>query len=93
MILEGLSAVDENNWNFIVKLPAEFDIGIHVNFAPRKTSSARKLGEAFLYDFAKVAPFSGIDDDVTRLLHCRRILARGVEVFHKEMWLNARITL
>ena len=93
MILEGFSAVDEDNWNFIVELPAEFDISIHVNFAPRKTSPARKLDEAFLHHFAEVAPFSGIYDDVARLLHCGRILARGVEVFHKEIWLKGRITL
>jgi hypothetical protein len=68
-ILERFAAVDEDNRNFVVKLSAEFDIGIHVNFAPRESSPARKLGEAFLHHFAKVAAFSGVHDDATRLLH------------------------
>ena len=69
VILECFAAVDEDNRNFVVKLPPKFDIGVDVDFAPRKTAPARKLGEAFLYHFTKVAPFSGVHDDVTRLLH------------------------
>jgi hypothetical protein len=40
-----------------------------------------------------MAPFSGVHNDVTRLQHVGRILAREVEVFHKEIWLKLRITL
>jgi len=69
VILECFAAVDEDNRNFVVKLSTEFDIGIHINFAPRESSPARKLGEAFLHHFAKVAPLSGVHDHATRLLH------------------------
>jgi hypothetical protein len=93
VILEGFSAVDEDNGHFVVKLPAEFDVGIDVNFAPREAAPPRKLGEAFLHHLAKMAPFSGVHNDVTRLQHVGRILAREVEVFHKEIWLKLRITL
>lgn len=71
MILEGLAAVDEHYGNFIIELPAKFEIGVDVNFAPGKTSSARKLNQALLHHFAEMASFAGVDNDVARICHGR----------------------
>jgi hypothetical protein len=72
VILEGLAAVDEDDRNFIVKLAAEFVVGVDVDFVPGESASAGEFGETFLHHFAKVAPFARVYDDVTGLRHAGR---------------------
>jgi hypothetical protein len=38
VILEGLAAVDENHRNFIVKLAAELEVRVNVDFLPDEPS-------------------------------------------------------
>ena len=76
VILEGFAAIDEHDGNFIVELAAEFVVGIDIDFVPGKASPAGELVKTFLHHFAKVASFAGIYNDVTRIWHAGRILAR-----------------
>ena len=53
-ILEGLVAVDEYDWDFIVELAAKVMVGINVDFLPGESTPARQLAEALLHHFAQV---------------------------------------
>ena len=75
VILEGLAAVDEYDWNFIVELPAEFKVRVDIDFAPGESSATRKLGKALLHHFTEVASLAGVDDDAALIAHFARILA------------------
>jgi hypothetical protein len=75
-VLEGLSAIDENHRNLIVKLAPKFAVGVNVDFPPDESTAARQLGKALLYDFAQVTSFAGVDDDVADLGHAGKIVAR-----------------
>jgi hypothetical protein len=72
VILEGLAAIDEDDRDFIVELAAEFVVGVDVDFMPGEAAAAGEFGEAFLHQFAKVASFARIYDDVTGLRHAGR---------------------
>jgi hypothetical protein len=75
-VLEGLSAIDENHGNLVVKLAPKFAVGVDVDFPPDEPTAARELGKALLYEFAEVTPFAGVDDDVAELGHAGKIVAR-----------------
>ena len=68
-VLEGLAPVDEYDRNFIVELPAQFGVAIHVDFVPREPSAARELREAFLHHLAEVTTLARIDYDLAAILH------------------------
>jgi len=70
-ILEGFTAIDEYDRNFIVKLAAEFVVGVDVDFVPDEPTAAGELVKTLLHHFAKVASFARIYGDVTRLRHAR----------------------
>jgi hypothetical protein len=76
-VLERLSAIDENHGNLVVKLAPKLVVGVDVDFPPDESTPARELGKALLYDFAEVAPFAGVDDDVADLGHAGKIVARA----------------
>jgi len=63
VILEGLAPVDEYDWDFIVELPAEFEVRVDIDFAPGESSATGKLVKTFLHHFTEVASFAGVDDD------------------------------
>lgn len=69
VILESFPTVDENDRHFVIKLPAEFAVGVHVNFAPGEATSAGKFGEALLYHLTEMASFARVHDDVPTFLH------------------------
>jgi hypothetical protein len=66
VVLEGFAAVDEDHWDFVVKLTAEFGVAVDVDLAPNEAATARQLGKTFLHHFAEVASLPGIDDDGAR---------------------------
>ena len=84
VILEGLAAIDEHDRNFIIKLAAEFVVGIDIDFVPGKSSAAGEFVKTLLHHFAKVASFARIYDDVTRIWHAGRILAREMDGFQSK---------
>jgi hypothetical protein len=57
-VLEGLTPVDEDDWNFVIELPAQLRVAIYIHFLPGKSAAPRELSEAFFYYFAKVATFA-----------------------------------
>jgi hypothetical protein len=69
VILEGLTAVDEDDRDFIVELASEFVVGVNIDLMPGKASAARELGEALFHDLAQVTSLAGVDDDIARLWH------------------------
>ncbi len=60
-VLEGFSAVDEHNRDFIIKLPPQFIIAIDVDLVPRESAAAGKLGEALLHELAKMTSFPRVN--------------------------------
>jgi hypothetical protein len=70
-VLEGFAAVDENDGDFIVKLAADFVIGINVDFTPGEAALAGKLDQAFLDDFAEMASLAGVNHDLAGVRHGR----------------------
>jgi hypothetical protein len=75
VILEGLPSIDEDYRDFIIELTAQLEIGIDIDFAPGKASTAREFGETLFHDFAQMTAFAGIDYDAARVWHARQILA------------------
>jgi len=75
-VFEGFSSVDEHNRDFVIELATQFEVRIDIDFPPRKASPARELGETLFHDLAEVTTLAGVDDDVARFWHARRILAR-----------------
>ena len=72
-VLEGFPAINEDHWNFIVVLTAEFGVGVDVDLAPDEAAPARQLGKTFLHHFAEVASLPGINHDGARLWHARAL--------------------
>jgi hypothetical protein len=70
-ILEGFAAVDEDDGDFIVKLAADFVIGVNVDFTPGEAALAGKLDQAFLDDFAEMASLAGVNHDLAGVWHGR----------------------
>jgi len=68
-VFEGFAAIDEYNWNFIVKQPSQFIVAVDIHFLPCKSAPARKLRQAFFYYFAKVTTSARVNHDLPRLLH------------------------
>jgi hypothetical protein len=83
VVLEGFAAIDEYDRHFVIELAPKFEVVVDVNFVPCESSAAGEFVKTLLHHFAKVAPFAGIYDDVTRLRHAGRILARAQPVFQK----------
>jgi hypothetical protein len=71
VVLEGLSSIDEDDRNLVVKLAAEFCVGVDVDFVPGESAAAGELGEALFDDFAEMTSFAGIHHNVARLWHAR----------------------
>ena len=39
-VLEGLAPVDEHYRHFVIELPPQFAVAIHIHFVPRETAAA-----------------------------------------------------
>jgi len=70
VVLEGFAAVDENDGDFIGKLPAELVVGVHVDVLPGEAAPALQLGEGLFDDFAEVAAFARVNHDLAEFRHC-----------------------
>jgi hypothetical protein len=84
VILEGFSTVDEDDWNFVIKLPAQFVITINVNFLPGESASARKLAEAFLHQFTKMASLSRVNHHLAGFWHGWIVAPRPLPLARKK---------
>jgi hypothetical protein len=76
VVLEGFSPIDEDDRNFIVKLSAELEVRIDIDFTPGKASTTRELRETLFYNFAQMTALAGIHHDCARVWHAGEILAR-----------------
>lgn len=79
-VLESLAAVDENDRNFVVILPAQFVVRINVDFLPRKSASPREFGKALFDHLAQMTSLARVDDNAPGFLHAG-ILTRKCENF------------
>src|SRR5258706_2828391 len=68
-VFESLTSVDKYHWDFVIELPSQFAITIHIHFVPRETAPAGELRKTLLHHLAKVTPFARIDHDLARLRH------------------------
>jgi len=68
-VLEGFAAVDKHDWHFVVELPSQVAITIHVHFLPREPAAAGKLCKALFHHLAEMTTFPRIDDDLPGVLH------------------------
>ena len=74
VVFEGLAAIDEDDGDLVVILPAQFRVGIDIDLAPVEVGLGLQVGEGFGDDFTEVASLAGIDD---YLVH-RAILNGGL---------------
>jgi hypothetical protein len=65
-VFEGFAAVDKDDRDFIVELAAKFGVSVDVNLAPSEAAATGELSQALLDDLAEMAPFAGIDHDLTK---------------------------
>jgi hypothetical protein len=65
-------AVNKNDGDLVVELPAEFGVGVNINLVPGETAAAGELGEALLHDFTEMATFAGINHDTAGFWHVKR---------------------
>ena len=68
-VFEGLAAVDEDDGYLVGELAAKLVVGIDVHFLPAEQATALELDEAFLDDFAEVATFACVDQNVAGIGH------------------------
>ena len=68
-VLEGFAAVDEDDGHLVGELATKLVVGIDVHFLPAEQAAALELDEAFLDDFAEVATFAGVDQNVAGVGH------------------------
>jgi hypothetical protein len=68
-VLEGFAAVDEDHGDFVGELATELFVGVDVDFLPPEQAAALELDEAFLYDFAEVAAFARVHQNVAGVGH------------------------
>jgi hypothetical protein len=79
VVLEGFAAVDEDDGDFIVKLTADFVIGINVDFTPGEAAMAGELDQAFLDHFAEMASLAGVNHDLAGVWHGRDFSVSAVQ--------------
>jgi hypothetical protein len=80
-VLERFASVNEDHGNFVVKLAAEFVVGVDVDFAPDESSAAGELGETLLNHFAEMTAFAGVNHHAARLWHAASILTPKIGPF------------
>ncbi len=68
-VFESLVSVDKDDRHFVIKLPAQFVVAIHIHFMPSKPAAARELHQALLHDLAKMTSFARINHDLAGFWH------------------------
>jgi hypothetical protein len=53
-VLEGFAPIDEDDRDFIIELPPEFAVAIHIYFVPDESAAARKFSKTFFHDLTEV---------------------------------------
>jgi len=53
-VLKNLPPIDKNHGDFIVELPPQLAVTVHVHFLPGKGAMARKLLQALFHHFTQV---------------------------------------
>ena len=78
VVLESFVAVDEDDRDFVVELAAQLFVGVDVYFTPTETAAAVEFGQSFFDDFAEVAAFARVDDDLAWVGHGRSLAFLGL---------------
>jgi hypothetical protein len=68
-VLEGFASVDEDDRDFVVELPPEFTVAIHIYFVPDEAPAARKFAKTLFHHFAQMAALSRVNHDLSLLQH------------------------
>jgi len=68
-VFEGFAAVDEDYGDFIGELAAELFVAVYVDVLPGEAAAAVQFGQALFDDFAEMAAFAGVDDDLAEFGH------------------------
>jgi hypothetical protein len=68
-VFEGFAAVDEDDGDFVGELTAELVVAVDVDVLPGEAAAAVEFGERFFDDFAEVASFAGVENDLPGLRH------------------------
>src|ERR1700733_14719541 len=76
-VLEGFSPVDEYDWHFIIKLPAQITVAVYIYFSPRESASARELAEALLHQLAKLTSLARVNHHLAGFWHAGIVALPG----------------
>ncbi len=68
-VLEGFAPVDEHNRHFVIELPPQFAVTIHIHFLPSEAAAAREFRQTLLHHLAKMATFARVNHDLAGLRH------------------------
>jgi hypothetical protein len=95
-ILKGLASVYKDNRHFVCELAAKQVVGVYINLAPSKASTAFEFAELFLDDLAQVTAFTGVDNHFAQERHRRESSKRTVQiplkvVSSKQPWYALRV--
>ena len=69
VVLEGFMAIDKDDGDLVIELPAKFRVRIYVNFLPRKRAAASEFGEALFDHLAEMTSLARVDDDLSKNSH------------------------
>ena len=68
-VLEGFAPVDEDDRHFVIELPSQFAVTVHIHFRPDKPASAREFRQTLLHHLAQMTTFARVNYDLARLGH------------------------
>jgi len=63
-VLEGLAPIDEHNRNFVIELPPQFVVAIHIHFLPGETATAGEFRKTLLHQLAKMTTLPRVNHDL-----------------------------
>jgi hypothetical protein len=63
-VLEGLAPVNEHHGDFIIELPPQFVVAIHIHFLPCEAAAAGEFRKALLYQLAKMTALPRVNHDL-----------------------------
>jgi len=68
-VLESLPPVDEHDRHFVIELPPQFAVTIHIHIFPGEAAAALELRQALLHHLAQMATLAGVNHDLAGLRH------------------------
>jgi hypothetical protein len=63
-VLEGLAPIDEHHGNFIIELPPQFAVAIHIDFLPGEAATTGEFRKALLHQLAKMTTLPRVNHDL-----------------------------